>query len=508
MITITSNPDLYLLSGNPIVISGTTNNHLSTSGTKSVLGLDFNTTPAVATTLRIQNTLIDLTFTVRLAHDGSGLSILYSLNTTTFRNNIMAALAGHPLFAKYYRVFAGPASDRFYIEALENGPIFNLTHSSSGHSYTIYTSTAGVLPVARPNFRIHLQILQFPTPSVTTNNSAIVIAERFAFVDSSGAFSEDIQELIHDQLNFEIEFPQGSAAQVCTQNAKRFVIKLSEYYGDTPMYYNPILSSIFWAFYGFRTKEQLISESSWYTQVLAENKNFLDDASSPRIVVPSQLELLYYVTNAVPGTFYVKAILNFDDGTSQTVNITNFTSTADQMVWAVPAGFERCGLQIYETVSKKVKNYWIQIFLGDPGGILMASRNYKIDRKYYRRGKELILGNNKGGYSTIFLKGKQTTIGELDGETFSSTLPNALSYTDFELIRTKPERKNKNVAQTGSITRVEKRWILDMLVTERAFERTGNNIFPIRIENKSLPYSDSDETYYEVTIEYSNSYVN
>lgn len=235
--------------------------------------------------------------------------------------------------------------------------------------------------------------------------------------------------------------------------------KYGDKFGNPPVPETLSTSDDFYVIHGSRSADNARSseliQSGGVPFLLMHNNGDLGGAISiPKIVSWDQPDWLYFYT--LSGfTMDVDVLLQFEDGSTNLVDVDEFLVSGKTMYW-IQAGLpqlniDAAGLYAYTIILQKA---------GDPG---QRTIMYQIDRTCQDWGLTLLYDNGLGALETVHLKGKASHHYEVTGERFKSMRWKGFNVKDGEYETTGTDGSRVLTANTGYYPRHQVRMLQQLL---------------------------------------------
>ncbi|MBP7400026.1 MAG: hypothetical protein KA954_10600 [Chitinophagales bacterium] len=518
-ITVNSVQDKYVHTLNPVEIMLDTTRRVSTIGTyftRTITWINAPTTDDVPFDITFDDINVEmLSDATPIATDGlhyrkqQGAESLADW-VAHFNEDIQSNYE----IATYFDITGGPTTTIF--TAKEKGVagniVFNAIPGTITTDYTLGTETLGVDLVYRPNFKMFLEVWW-----MNGVENKFLSIEMLPVGDdwSSGktiynfsTYSARLEDILHGYAR--IKYPVGvlSLTQINLEDYHliRYKMRYYEYEGDPPTgryYYNNTNSDDWFFALKGGLNADVWPASTFFTDYVIPDYKFLTWAKRNKTVFPDEPVWLYWIhtrptePTGINNNGYVELVITYDDETTDTVQIQEWSSGGQEAVFYFAAGYNQVVLAEADSM-KTVVSYTVQVFAeveSAAAAALTEIFSFVLQtniRPNWRR--YIIFRNALSGFDTIACTGERS-----EGLDVSKTMLQKWMNADYEItdgkyVNSEADAKRVYQYNTGHFPEREAmRYAQDLLVnpevavvTPDATDETLFTVVPILIKKGSF----------------------
>lgn len=493
-ITLESQPGDWNLSRNGVGWVLSTDNEYSTVGVNSILDIDWNlgTYPVAGEqfTIAWNSTADSITFTFRLEPDDSGEEVELDTSST---GNFLTALKNslvrnHKLSSAFNITTSQIGGNRLLLAAKQEGSEFTSQFSESTSASVTTSSTSGVDPVRRDNFKLLLNLKMWSTAA-----PSVIASEILEGTPVNGEVDFDVTHLLDSNIG-ENNVPNDD---VNIQNHTSSIVQFSAVWAEK--YGNPVLTRRLSEVTQYRAliggwRKNRIATSDFDTEV--DEGIFLSNLSDRRIT-QNQPEFLYYLSTGLLVSSHAE--LFYSDGSSEIVDLNVSPSAASNALWCIPFNY---ALIDAERDGAKELLYW-DAFLSnqDSANPITNKVRYQLRDEFQIDSTILLFRNSFGVYEVIDFPGEVSFSTDVSRSDAQRVLPRDFDSKDQSTVTVAATYREKRTVSTGFISREEADWLQELCISDSIYELNESNHFPVRISVESFPrYSTQSDDLNVVSI--------
>ncbi len=489
MITAQTPPKFVML-GNQVPLTLTTDKYLQVVGVKAQTDLAFNAHLADGTKFNIawMGTDINLEFTVLDAPTDSANDIQRNVGLSVHNwvtNHVLPAFLANPILTAAFSI-TNPANGVIKFTALNAGPQYSLTMPVKPATMGFFNTQNGVSPVYDEQLRILLNVEYRKLTETTFKRLEYKVSP------NAGKTQFLINQLLSlDDVDLPLPSLSSNTAQDVSKGALEFKLSYTEIFGQT-LLANKLQfgANNHVAFAGgLKDKDYatLDLETKFNTYF-----NWLTWYPAQISISPTQPFFLHWFTPSAGVSFELQATITFTDGTTQIRTLYTVNNANKHRVWAVPLGLDAALSSL--NLTKQVASYrvhWYQAVLnGSP--IRSPYITITIDRKKYLDETHLLYRNSWGFFEVARLTGIRETAAKINTDEHNRQLPFNYSVND---------RSGRNMASSyqlidtlysGFKTKTEMDHLMDLLRSEDIRLIEGTYARPVILEPDNVAMYDTE----------------
>lgn len=354
--------------------------------------------------------------------------------------------------------------------------------------------------VVQSNHKIHIRI--YSSINLTGPVAEQIGEESLPVINNSASF--DISDYLKADtpLNLTI-FDLFSTFINRFRSVVRFYVRIYETYNSDGINHNPLADISIFAINGGFSKIFLnnynAAGKTFLNDFITTDKKFLTWSPDKKLTWNQHDFLWFIVLSQVHG--YSKITLTFDDTTTQEI------ISDDHLIYAnclsyLNTSFLSNQLDSYETESKKITSYTVQVFNGSDVALTEA-KTYYIDRSTYNNFRQFIFRNSLGGYDIIALKGISENTNEIQRTIGYFETKDSISHSEFA--ETYKAASGFVVNHYNDLASAQ-RYIIELFNSKEIYEIVGREIVPIIQQANKIKLKKDDEFLYSFVFEYNYAY--
>jgi hypothetical protein len=242
-------------------------------------------------------------------------------------------------------------------------------------------------------------------------------------------------------------------------------------------------------------KNYIASGKKFYADFVLADKKFLSWAPDKKLTW-NQHDFLFWVS-LMSGYAYYKIVLTFNDATTEEIDSEQALVSIYKLAY-INTSFLANSLDAYETSTKKIVSYTVQVFNASDVAITEA-KTYYIDRTTYNFGRQFIFRNSLGGYDIIYLKGISENTNEIQRTVGYFQTKDAISFSEFN--ETYKAASGFLVTHYNDLGAAQ-RYITELFTSKEIYEIVGREIIPIISESNKVLIKRDNEFLFSFAFEY------
>jgi hypothetical protein len=508
MLSFQKTPPAVATKGNPIRFSLSSDNYLSSNGTKPTNRLIFTASGQEGNTLTLFWADKSVIITCDPNPDNSGNQIPDNTLYPSLQDWIEAcatAMALNYYFSSDFIVSS--AAGQIVFSSRKYGSEYLMTWTNTWSDPQPMLSLSGGVPRTQ-----HLFFKVGIIVELFDGSSYLPLAEELLSVNDSGEVTFDIHRIFADNLYPEFKFPEASDNLIINRpnSCRPYRVKAYERYGEDLTCYKMIESSQFHVLNaGVSFIQEAIynrQESSFWAKLTYRNY-FLTWQPLAKTIDRYQTEKLYFLVQETIPSLSLKAFIRYNNGTESLeggIIIDTVNSPVTKSVYEFILTLDVLQLSNYDQPGY-IKNY--DIWLEDnEGNQISEIRTYSLDTQTHENVRYFLFLNSLGGYDTLRITGDQEDSLEYAKTSVTKILGDSFTEKDHSISVEKVTEQNRYSANTGWKSREDISWIRDFFLSTQVFLINGRKLIPVKINTTSALQRKDKSELYNISFEYARAY--
>ncbi|MDO7853145.1 SprB repeat-containing protein [Hymenobacter convexus] len=306
--------------------------------------------------------------------------------------------------------------------------------------------------------------------------------------DREGRTTFEVQALLDVFLQHHVPPVAATRTLRADPMFRRFYLKYAESFGATPVRAGTtvltqnyvVLGGL--SFYESRTR-------TFFDSYQNDVKPFLTWEPPVKPALADQPEYLYYLVKESLAGFRFQVRVQYEDGTSETVNVGGVNNVNLHEVYCRPVGYAALGLAALAG-TKRVR--WWEVYVTSPDEltVLSETRRYVLDRRVFPHRRYFLFATSLGGMATYVATGDVQVDAEVTGAESARTLTPDSDPLDGDTdVQTRSLRAVVKVA-SGVRTRAQLQASQDLLLSRRVLLLRDGRWLPGYVKAKTSPLLD------------------
>lgn len=482
-------PPKYVMLGNQIPLTLTTNQYIQVTGQNAMTDVVFNghLPNGQLFTLQWMAGDISLQFKVTNTPTASAGDIPRNTNVTYqvwVSQVLLPALQAHPLLSSVFQI-TNPTTGIIRFEALQPGPLFSISLPVAHASMNVLNVQNGVAPVYDEQLRILLR-LQFKKL-----NSPSFQNLEYRVSPNAGKTSFLINELLSlDDVDVPLPDINSNAPQDVSNGMLEFKLSYTEIFGQS-LLSNKLQqgNGSHYAFAGGLKESDYPSAN--FQSKFDSYYNWLTWYPHQISIAPGQPFLLHWFAPANGANFELYTTVTFTDGTTQNRPVYTVVNGNKHKVWCCPVG---SAILNQFNFTKEVQSYKLWWFTPVLNGSTLRSPYITItlDRKKYRDETYLLYRNSWGFFEVARLTGVRETSAIIQSEEHIRQLPFNYTASDRSGRNMGSSYQLIDTLYSGFRQKGEMNHLLDLLRSEDIRIIEGDKVRPVILEPDNIAMYDTE----------------
>ena len=315
-----------------------------------------------------------------------------------------------------------------------------------------------------------------------------------------GKTTFDVQAIIENDSNLDSALPnyRQNSMTLAGNMFKRFYLRSSEKYGDTPVA-QPFQKQITqYAILGGISR-RAFAEGKFFSEFVGKQMPFWDWQPIEKEVFEDQPEYLYFLVPRF-GMEYFKVCVQifYDDDTNYIFYPFQQYFAKRYEIFCIPAGYNQLDIADRQA-GKTVLRYAIEV-IDENGTAVSERRVYHINRDYYPEKKYFLFRSSLGGMATFAAYALSEHEAGLDSESVERYLPARSTESPIETVY---KQIQPNV-QTGTryLNAEENSRAQDFLLSRDVYLEKNNQYVPVVISARNATLEDEESTLHQLAFSY------
>ncbi len=233
----------------------------------------------------------------------------------------------------------------------------------------------------------------------------------------------------------------------------------------------------------------------FFTNYMADTRQFLTWQKAEKWVEINQPEFLYYLVNFTPKPAELRLIVGvtYTDGSLETLTIQRMMTVGQYTVYSIPVGFTALGLPERETATGKTVHSY-QVWVDNENNLRLSEvRTYYVNRDYEPNVLFLLYANSLGGYDTLRCTGQTSRALTVKGTPAQrALLPNYLP-TSAELFSLNRLGEKVLTVNTGLLDGDDVDYLSELALTDEIYVVTQEGFVALVPTDTALNLQADDE---------------
>lgn len=463
-----------------------------------VFSITFNNITVTMTAMNAPATLDGLHFRTK-----SGLETLHA-----WCDSFAVYLKGNYFINYYFNVVVDPVLNEVYLTAKTPGTHGNISDEDIPGTGALTEIAAGVDQVINANFHLFLKILVFG--HTESGNQEIIPLDMLQL--NSTEFNIQIQDILQKYVEFDV--PQFEIANfaTCEKSINFFKLIYYEAYGE------PVTPKFLYESDSFTVINGGLNEldfpgNTFFDGYVAPNCKFLTWQKRTKKITKQQDEWLAFLqlSDSAYNRFALKLQIFYDDETDETQYLYDFEwdlETDDGFVYAGMHYFEAGWDYLVSPVAadSNVTKYKVTVVDYTTHNVISETFTFELIEEYSAKTRYFLFGNSLGWFDTLRTTGERVSTLETTGEPLSKFLQSDYAITDGKRDMIRPDATLKFIQRTGWITKAESEYLVELLLSTRAYEIINHELVPIIITRKNTQINAENSKQFALEFEYAYAY--
>lgn len=503
-LSITLEPDALTLAKNQILYRVQSDNYITSVGVNASQNLVFTGAPVNGDELTLE--FLGLTFLFKFT-DTPDPTKCDEVDTSSGNQATIIAKLKEAFDKNYYLVTYYNYGGSILLAALEPGPKYNISASTTSANISTPSPISGVLPSIRSDFQILWDLFMGDDSSAEPINQ---IVTQYLEPDNDQRVFPDMQELLLKQLSPDIPGYASTALQYNDKSLRKFMMRYAEFYDDQAHCYlkatvrKVMLAGIAlerWPFVNF---------TAIYGAGVAGQK-FLSNLPN-EVMVDAQTQS--FLSILVMGDFEVFVNVHWDDGTSTLAESIYSATGQTKSMAIIPVGFNALNLIALKPIdAEHALAYEVYVTQGGNDSELYR---FELDNYHKINPRRIIFHNSLNGWDTLWATGDQERSLDNRGEDYATPMPRNFKADSVEplttrsnSVRDEPEQVRVFQLNTGYRTREYVQALArELSLSQLVLMDVGTNWREIRIDRGSIKEIDNDsDDLWSLTFTYTYGYI-
>lgn len=491
---LTTVPAAHSFVKNPIVFEITTNTYLTTAGVKHRSKIAFTAAPTVGpSVLAMTFNGISLLMNGVTIVDDSGDQYRFKTGIETFDvwlASFATALQNNYIIGSNYSISYDTVLDEVYLDALADGPEWDIAFTATPGTSVASSVTAGVTRIVKENFHVVLQLSIRNLAAVEVANIKLDM-ERI----SDTLFRMRVEGAIRKYVSPLVPALDTAGIFASEVNTAYFTIRYYEAYGnpiDEKYYYNG--GSLYYLAFG-GINETEYPTSTLLSGYLAQYKFLTWQKRSKSITKnqPEYLGWLHLSTDANPDV-ELKVVINYTDGTTLTDYSIYMAGAASFRVYYANTGYGILVDPIADGV-KIVDFYTVQVCVKTTHAALSEIMTYHLLQEDTSNTRYFIFCNSLGWWDTLRTTGDQIRGVSVSIDVFEKFMLHNYAVKDGRFIVSDKEGQRTYKQNTGLMdSKSVVDYLAELLLNPAAYEIRNGKLIPIIITTADIKLSNDFAT--------------
>jgi hypothetical protein len=504
MLSIIKSPPAVSITGNPSRFILSSDNYLSSAGTKALVTLNF-TAPGLTDegfTLSWDN--IEVEVVCKANPDNSGNQIpdnsVYSV-LTDWIQAVATLLSLNYYLAKDFVITTSPTAVIF--TAREFGSKYTLSWVKSWSTpEPVMTVMGGVDQTTQTFFKVGILMDLFIESDYQN------IAEELLPVDLSGQVTIDIHKFFADRLFSEFTFPESSDNLIVVKenSCRPYRIRVYERYGEDLKAHKLIVSDQYHMLCaGISHLQEAIynRQDSSFWEKLTYNDYFLTWQPKTKMVDRYQIEKLYFLVQSSIPSLVLKIKTYSITGSVSTVTASSLDAPVVKSVYEIILTPSTTQITGYDDGTLKKFDAWLE---DGSDNRISEIRTYVMDTLAHENVRYFLFLNSLGGYDTLRITGDQEDLLEYSRTSVKKILGDAFTEKDHQTKPSHIRERKRYTANTGWKTKEDIAWIRDFFLSKQVYLLNTGKLIPVEITTtEALQRKDRSEMY-SIQFDYQRAY--
>jgi hypothetical protein len=445
-----------------------------------------------------------LQFTVAPNPDDSGYQLPSRGGTPSaeaWMNQVADALNdNYTLNQDYLATVDGNGTDYWVvITARLPGALYTITGTGPTDGYFAFTILdAAEERIPNSNFKIYYELWAWTPASPTPARQCKIYLEP----DDSGIVTIDLSDQLSDVLQADgYDQPVYDSAIINQKSVCRYYLRFAEVYGDVQVIRQMKRTATRVALLGGFSKELqsgLSLPGAFQTGGLLK---FFTAGSAYQSVVPEQaLFLTLVLLNGAAVNLYLRFVIYFTDGSSQTVDRQALGGMYGQYSKITfPAGMLQNNLHLVQP-GKIISRY--EAFVADQSGIISETHTYRVNYDYSPYLRQFVYLGSLGSYETLITYGKGSTQYELTQKSAERVSPGGFKLSAGEQVNYATSLTHSETVASGYQGKTTIRQFRDLALSlDQLLWRKGR-FYAVALSTKSIKEFKDGAGLYAISFEF------